>query len=259
MDNLATAEQAHPMFTGPLWIVIGTLARLIPLPLIAIYRALAVILAFIYLLVLWRLVCEVFERDGPRPFAFVIGALGSGFGAICDGINALSGGAPLVSSDVMPEMWAYHSFLLPNFTLALCLMALLTRILLRAWRTPSPNLHLPAAIVALLLVAVHPYDLVVWGPLLALHFVIAITDQSDRRAVTINLWAIAGMSVVAVLYLWQSRALPRDVCVMHRGGTGDVAYPRLRPVTGFTRPRTRGSGTRDAVCRWSPRRAHCAG
>ena len=208
MDNLATAEQAPPMFAGPQWVALGMLARIIPIPLVVLYRIIAVALAFIYLLILWRLISEVFRDPSARLFAFVIGALGSGFGAICDAINAIAGRTVIFSADLMPELWAYHSFLLPHFTLTLCFMALLTLTLLRAWRAPSMRLSFAAAGWALLLIAVHPYDIVVWGPLLVLHTVVCVLARVPVRTVAVNAWALAGAAIPAAAYALQSKTHP---------------------------------------------------
>jgi len=208
MDNLATAEQAPPMFVGPQWVALGMLARIIPIPPIILYRIVAVALAFAYLLILWRLISEVFRDPNARLFAFAIGALGSGFGAICDVINALAGRTVIFSADLMPELWAYHSFLLPHFTLTLCLMALLALTLLRAWRAPSMRLSFAAAGWALLLIAVHPYDIVVWGPLLVLHTAVCALARVPARTVAVNAWALAGATIPAAAYALQSKTHP---------------------------------------------------
>ena len=208
MDNLATPEQAPPIFVGPHWVALGMLARVIPIPLIVLYRIVAVALAFAYLLILWRLVSELFAREHARLFAFVIGALGSGFGVICDAINTAAGRVVIVSADLMPELWAYHSFLLPHFTLALCSMALLTLTLLRAWRAPSLRLGVAAAGWAFLLTAVHPYDLAVWGPLLMLHLAAGLATGVPWRTLSVNLWALGGAFVPTAVYALLARSHP---------------------------------------------------
>ncbi len=208
MDNLATPEQAPPIFVGPHWVALGMLARIIPIPLIVLSRLVAVALAFAYLLILWRVVSELFARQDARLFAFVIGTLGSGFGAICDAINAAAGRVVIFSADLMPELWAYHSFLLPHFTLALCFMALLTLTLLRAWRAPSLRLSMAATGWAFLLTAVHPYDLAVWGPLLMLHLAIGLATRAPWRTLAVNLWALGGAFVPTAFYALLARSHP---------------------------------------------------
>lgn len=208
MANLATAEEAPPMFVGPHWVALGTLARVTRIPPLVLYRVLGVALAFAWLLILWRLVCEVFRGEDARLFAFVIGAVGSGFGAITDAINALAGRTVVFSADLMPELWAYHSFLLPHFTLALCFMALLVLALLRGHRGPSLRLNAAAAVWAVLLMAVHPYDIAVWGPLLIVHAGVSLLSRVPWRAVTVNLWALAGALVPAAIYVLQAKTHP---------------------------------------------------
>ena len=209
MQNYATAEDAPPLFVGPFWLAVGALARLLPLSLIVTYRALAVILAFVYLLIVWRLLNEVLERSVARLFALVIVALGSGFGAFTDLVNSVSGREVLYSSDLMPEMWAYHSFFLPHFSIALCLIALLALILVRAWRAPSIRLHVAAAVVAATVIAIHPYNIAWLGPLLVLHLLVcALTRACRWREVAANLWTLAGAAVPATYYAWQAQVHP---------------------------------------------------
>ncbi len=208
MDNLATAEQSPPMFPGPTWVALGHLARIIPARPIVIYRVLAVLLAFGYLLIVWRLAREVLEDPTARLFAFVIAAVGSGFGAVCDLVNALAGRHVIYSADLMPELWAYHSFLLPHFTLAICLIALLALVLIRAHRTPSIRCNLAAAACSLLLIAIHPYDIAVWAPLLLVHAAVSLLKGVPWRRITVNLWALGAGLLPAALYVLQSRTHP---------------------------------------------------
>jgi hypothetical protein len=209
MENFATAEEAPPIFVGPHWLVIGTLARFIPLPLIVTYRILAVALAFIYLLIVWRLLCAVLEDERARLFALVIVALGSGFRTFVAIIHRLLDREVLHSADVMPELWAYHSFLLPHFTLALCLMALLTLLLVRAWPAPTGRGWLGIALVGAAMTSVHPYNIAVWGPLLLLHAAISLAYRAlDVRAVMANVAALLGAGGMAGLYVLGSHSNP---------------------------------------------------
>ncbi len=205
----ATAEEAPPLFVGPQWLLIGLIGRILPVALPVTYRIVAVILAFIYLLVLWRLVVRFYDSAAPRAFGFVVAALGSGFGALCDAANALAGRTVICSADVMPELWAYHSFRLPHFTMAIALMAGLALVLMRGYRRPSLRLHLAAAGLVAVLIAIHPYDLAVLAPVLVVHFAVCVLSRAcDWRAALIDLSALAGAALPALLYVWQTHANP---------------------------------------------------
>ncbi len=208
LNNLATAEETEPIFVGLHWIALGTLARFVPVPLIALYRVLAVLLAFIYLLILWRVMCEVFRDRDSRLFAFVIASVGSGFGAITDAINVMAGRTVVFSADIMPELWAYHSFRLPHFTLALCAMGLLVLFLLRAQRTPSVRLWVAAAAAGFVMTAVHPYDIIIWGPLLVVHGGIVLLTGGRAREVAGHLAALIGVAIPAAFYAYLSHVHP---------------------------------------------------
>jgi len=204
-----TAEEGPPFLPNPPWLIIGLLARVIPLPLIVTYHAVRLVWGFGCLLVVWLLVREFFERPLPRMFAFVTAALGSGLGALADGVNAIAGRTVLVSADLMPEMWGYHSLSLPNFVMAIALMALLALILLRAYRRPSLRLSLAAMATMFVLTLTHAYNVGVLAPLLVGHFVFCRIARPDGgRNAGINLWALAGIVPAAAFLWWQTHANP---------------------------------------------------
>lgn len=207
--DLATAEETPLELANPPWLIIGLVARMLPLPTAVTYQAVRVLWAFGYLLLVWLLVRAFFRRSEPRRFAFVIAALGSGLGWLADAVNALAGRAVILSADLMPELWGYHSLQLPHFILAEALIVLLVLVLLRAWRRPGPLLGPAAFAVAALLVYIHPFDVAVFAPLLVGHLVLCrILRCEGGRHTGVNLWAVAGMIAPAAFYWWELHSDP---------------------------------------------------
>lgn len=200
-----TAERVPPLLPSLPWLAIGLLARALPVPILVTYHLVRLLWGLTYLLLVWVLMREFFSEPAARAFGFVAAALGSGLAAVADGVNALTGRHVLMSSDIMPEMWGYHSLWLPHFALALSLLALLLMLLLRAYRRPSGWLAAGAAATLALLALIHPYDVAVIAPLLVGHFVYCrIARPEGWRGAAINLWALAG-TIPAVGILWWQR------------------------------------------------------
>lgn len=203
--DLHTSEDHEPILPSLPWLVLGLIGRVIPVPLPYLYHALRLALGFIYLLLVYLALSEFFERERERAYAFVIVAVGSGFGLLTDSINAGAGRTVIVSADLMPELWAYHSLLvLPHFTLALVAVAALVYCLLRAYRRPTWRLALAAALCLTLLTLVHPFTAAVMVPLLTLHFVASrLIKPSGWRAAWVNLVALLGFLPPAAFLAWQ--------------------------------------------------------
>ncbi|MGC9320586.1 MAG: hypothetical protein ACP5KN_21305, partial [Armatimonadota bacterium] len=204
-----TAEGVPPLLPSLPWLLIGLLARALPLSTLVTYHLVRLLWGLAYLLVLWLLMREFFADPVARALGFVAAALGSGLGAVVDGINAVAGRQVLLSSDIMPEMWGYHSLWLPHFALALSLLALLGLLLLRAYRRPSGWVTAGSAGALALLTFVHPYDVAVIAPLLIGHFLYCrATRPEGWRATAINLWALAGVIPAIALLWWQRSTNP---------------------------------------------------
>lgn len=209
VEDLATAEETPRQLANPPWLIIGLIARIVPVPTVVTYQAVRVLWALGYLLLVWLLVRAFFRRDAPRLFAFVIAILGSGLGWIADVVNALAGRDVIYSADVMPELWAYHSLQLPHFILAEALIVLLVLTLLRGWQRPSPLLGPVAFALAALLVYIHPFDVAVLAPLLVGHFLLCrFTRHPGGRYTGVNLWAVAGMIPPTAFYWWKLHTDP---------------------------------------------------
>jgi len=209
VQDLATAEETPRRLANPPWLIIGLIARAIPLPTVVTYQVVRVTWAFGYLLLVWLLARGFFRRSEPRLFAFVIAALGSGLGWIADAVNALAGRTVIFSADVMPELWGYHSLQIPHFILSEALIVLLVLTLLRGWRRPGALVGPAAFAIAVLLAYIHPFDVAVLVPLLVGHSVFCrITRCQGGRHTGVNLWAAAGMIPPVAFYWWELHNSP---------------------------------------------------
>lgn len=209
VQDLATAEETPRQFANPPWLIIGLIARALPVPTIVTYQAVRLLWAFGYLLLIWLLVRSFFQRPAPRLFAFTIAALGSGLGWMADVIDYVAGRDLIYSADIMPELWAYHSLQIPHFILAQALIVLLVLTLLRGWRRPGPLIGPLAFGLAALLIYVHPFDAGVLAPLLGGHFLLCrFASCPGGRHTGVNLWAIAGMIPPTAFYLRELHSDP---------------------------------------------------
>jgi hypothetical protein len=203
--DLHTSEDHQPIVPSLPWLALGLMGRVIPVPLPYLYHACRLVLGLAYLLLVYLVLSEFFDSERERTYAFMIVAVGSGFGAVTDSINAGAGRTVILSADLMPELWAYHSLLvLPHFTLALVAVAALLYCLLRAHRRPTWRLALAAALCLALLTLVHPFTAAVMVPLLALHFVASrLIKPSGWRAAWVDLVALLGFLPPAAFLAWQ--------------------------------------------------------
>ena len=206
--DLHTTEDHDPILPSLPWLTLGLVARLLPVPLPYLYHAFRLLLGFGYLVIIYLALCDFFEGERERACAFLIIALGSGFGALTDLLNYGAGRGSLFTADLMPELWAYHTVLvLPHFALALVTLAGLLLLLLRAYKRPTWGLALGAALCLALLTLVHPFTSAVIVPLLALHFVACrLIKPTGWRATWVNLVAILGFLPPAAFLAWQVRS-----------------------------------------------------
>jgi hypothetical protein len=203
--DLDTTEDHPPLLPSLPWLIVGLLGRV--MPLMWAYHGLRVVSGVACLLAAWGLIARYFEDPTRRMFAFVIIAAGSGFKALTDLANHLAGGPVITTADAMPELWSFHSLAVePHFALSLALMAGLAWTLLESCRRPTWRLAVIAVALTGLLALVHPFDMVVWGPLLVVHLI--LVRLRERRIAWVNLAALAGIAPAAGFLLWQMNTNP---------------------------------------------------
>ncbi len=205
--DLHTTEDHPPLLPSFPWLFIGLLGRF--MPLLWAYHGMRVLWGLTYLLVAWGLVRHFLPDPTARTFAFIVIALGSGLGIVVDLINRVNGSPLFVSADVMPETWGFHSIaVVPHFALAIALMAGLAWMVMVGLERPSPGLAVAAGATAGLMILVHPFNIVVWGPLLAGHALACRLWGERRRLPFVHLAALAGMALAVSFLFWQIKTNP---------------------------------------------------
>lgn len=205
VHDLLTTEDHPPLLPSLPWLIVGLLARV--MPLMWAYHGLRVVSAVAFLLAAWGLIARYFEDPTRRMFAFVIIAAGSGLKAFTDLVNHIGQRPIITTADAMPELWGFHSLaVVPHFALSLALMAGLAWTLLESFRRDTWRLAMIAAALAGLLTLVHPFDMVVWGPLLVA--MIIIQWLRKRRVAWTSSAALAGIAPAAIFLFWQMKTNP---------------------------------------------------
>lgn len=198
--NRMTTEPVAPIAPNPTWLLLGGLSRVTGLEPITAYHVGRVVLAFLYLLALWRLALEVLTTPRAALLAFGCVAVGGGFGWLCDL------GLPLRSSDWMTEMWSYPSLLhYPHFALALLLVAEGLRRLLRARRTGRARDGWLAGALLAALVFVHPYTAATLAVALAVEAALAAAstrwrDPNDPAVLPATLRALGPLAAALAAF-----------------------------------------------------------
>jgi hypothetical protein len=116
--NRYTTESSPVAYLFMFWIVIGHLAAILHLPLMAAFHLARVAGAFALMAAAWLMICHFIQDRSARRFAFFFCAVGLGWGFV---IQAL--GHPVIFGNVtdtldwrMPELTAFYSVLaLPHF------------------------------------------------------------------------------------------------------------------------------------------------
>ncbi|HEY1454919.1 MAG TPA: hypothetical protein VGG31_00365 [Candidatus Dormibacteraeota bacterium] len=117
-QNRYTTESSPGAYLFMFWIVLGHIAALLNLPLIAVFHLARVAAAFALMAAAWLFIRHFIQDPSARKFAFFFCAVGLGMGYV---IQAL--GHPVIFGNVtdtldwrMPELTAFYSVLaLPHF------------------------------------------------------------------------------------------------------------------------------------------------
>ncbi len=182
--NLHTSEPQVGSIFHPLWLVLGWVSGLLSLSIPLVFHLARIVLAVVFLLVLYDLLCQLFDRSRRRMIAFVLLAFSSGIGTIFSLDVSLR--EPMQIMLLLPtDHWVSESntfltlFHSPLFVLSQLLIVVILRQFLyeERWR----SFLLPAGLL-FFLGLVHPYDLVTLGVLLpALLIVRLLRDSSFKR------------------------------------------------------------------------------
>lgn len=227
--NQFAVEPQKSLQFNILFLILGWLARLSHLPLIAIYHFARVVFGILLLWLIYRFSQLFFENEEPRIAVLILAAFSSGVGWMFGHSSARS----LPVDLWQPEAITFLSlYLNPLFLCAQALMLGTLMLMMRCRETRRPRDAAYAGICMLLLANIHTYDVVtvvvVWTAFLVVDF--ALQRRLDYRLVSLS--ALAGMiSIPALLYQWY--LLRSEEVFRLRVGTPALSPPLWQYLAGF--------------------------
>ncbi len=208
---LFTSEAHEGVYSQPLYIILGHLARLSGLGLPLTYQLARLTFAFLMLLVVYRFIAHFAAPVRTRRTAFLLATTASGLGWLTEVL------APTPAGGISPmDFWLLDGFTYlavltsPHFCAAIGLLLAVFLLLLHRPEGPTPRDGMLAACASLVLGFIHPYALLVADLLPVLYW--AAEGLRTRRIAWRGLAAVAAMGVVQLpllLYdLWVFRTQP---------------------------------------------------
>ncbi len=199
--NRMALDSPGTLLPNPAWMLLGGIAGISGLPLIAVYHGGRAVLALAWLAVLWGL-CRRAMPERPRTAlaAFLMAAAGSGL----LWIRAL--GLEVETADWIPELWTWPSILLyPHFALSL---ALAGGGILGWWRFQDQGRRRDLAVACtcgVLLGLVHPYTALALLAALVLYGVAGyrlLPAGATRGAGPLAVGMAAGLALLGSQWWW---------------------------------------------------------
>src|ERR1700687_4103484 len=165
-QNRYTTESSSSAYLFMFWILLGHLAALLHLPLIAVFHLARVGAAFALMGSAWLFISRFIEDRSPRRFAFFFVAIGLGMGLVIQAI-----GHPVIlghQTDTldlrMPELTAFYSVLaLPHFAWSGVFAGVGAALTLKAIQRGSLGLAAPAGVAWLGQASIHPQMPILMG------------------------------------------------------------------------------------------------
>jgi hypothetical protein len=165
-QNRYTTESSPAAYLFMFWIVLGHIAAVLNLPLIAVFHLARIAAAFALMAAAWLFIRHFIQDPAARRFAFYFCAIGLGMGYV---IQAL--GHPVIFGNVtdtldwrMPELTAFYSVLaLPHFAWSGVFAALGCALTLRAIQRGSLGLAVLAGAAWLGQASIHPQMPILMG------------------------------------------------------------------------------------------------
>jgi hypothetical protein len=161
-----------PVFIQVLYPLLGHIARILGIPIIALFHVARVIAALIMYMALYQFAAVIWPRRRSRRIFFLLVTLGSGLGWLA----MLFSGTPSTSDFVIPEMFPFYSTLVNvHFPLTIAFLALLASILIVMFRPGCVDLPTVAngglvlALLSLGLSLLYPQALVPIGIAVSLY------------------------------------------------------------------------------------------
>ena len=204
--NLFTTDPQHGMAPNPLFWVLGRIAAVAHLPLIAVYHGARILCGFALLLVVWELICALILNQRARQLAFLFICFSSGLGWLPFWWD---GPLPAPVDMWQPEAITFLSlYLSPLFCFSMCLQAALVHLLLLGERTGKMRYGIYAGFCGFVLGLTHTYDVItmsaVWCAFLIAHTMFVVCNGLPAKEIIAS-WVrgfVAGLiTLPAVAYI----------------------------------------------------------
>lgn len=216
--NLFTTDAQHGIAPNPFFWLLGTIARMTRLPLIAVYHLSRVVCGLCLLAAVWNLICTLVVDARSRMAAFLFTCFSAGLGWL-----PLFWTAPLPSPvDVwQPEAITFLClYLSPLFCFSLTLQVLIVSLLFQSHRRRSIRPAIWAGLCGLVLGLSHTYDVItmsaVWIAFLLAYTVISvrsgepITEQARRWVCAFIAGAITAPAVLYIAFQLKTETVFRQ-------------------------------------------------
>jgi hypothetical protein len=198
--NLFTTVPQPGMFPNPLFFLMGLIAHLLHLPLIAVFHLARIVAGFALLWVVWLLLKSTLSSMLARKAAFLFVCFSAGFGWL-PLFWPSDGGVNIFRTPVdawQPEAITFLSlYLSPLFAFSMLLQVAFLLLLLRAEQAQSWKLSVAAGLIGLLIGLTHTYDVVglalTWGCFLLVRTPFVVSREK------ISSWLRAGLAALIAL------------------------------------------------------------
>ena len=165
-QNRYTTEASPSAYLFMFWIVLGHVAAVTSLPLIAVFHLARIAAAFALTAGAWLFICHFVQDRSARRFAFLFLAVGLGMGYVIQALGhpVIFGNATDTLDWRMPELTAFYSVLaLPHFAWSGVFAALGVALTLKAVERGSLGLGGLAGLAWLGQASIHPQMPILMG------------------------------------------------------------------------------------------------
>jgi hypothetical protein len=198
--NMFTTEAQHGMAANPLFLVLGISARLLHLPLIAVWHGSRLLFGGWLLAIVWRIIVRSTDSTRSQKLAFLFVCFGSGLGWI-PGLWPSPGPIDLWQPEAITFLSLYLS---PLFCFSLALQALSVLQFARAVETGKFKYAAFAGLTVFVLGLTHTYDVItmltVFGAFALASTLMRSTNHTSK--VWIYFAIVAIIAAPAVLYIY---------------------------------------------------------
>jgi len=164
-----TSEPHEPVFTNSLWYVLGRTVAITGWDPYTVYEGARVLFGFVHFVVLYRVLALFLKDQRQRWYAFLLVAVGAGFGGYL--APFIGDRRPDLFVDAyVTEAFSFYSVLAyPHFALSLTFLYVTLALAMRALESASVPLAVIAGVVGLLMASFHPYCVATVGVVCAVY------------------------------------------------------------------------------------------